>query len=52
MTNEEKMLKIIEKLAADRLKKEDVKKRYKDKDKINKLTDEERIKRLEELVLR
>ena len=50
MTNDEKMLKILEKLSVDNIAKEDVKKRYKDKDKIKKLTDKERLDRIEEIL--
>jgi len=49
MTNEEKMLKIAEKLASDKSVKDKVEKRFKDKDKIKKLTDKERIDRIEKI---
>jgi len=50
MTNDEKLLKIIEKLAEDKVSKEAVKKKFKDKDKIKKLTDKERLDRIEEFL--
>ena len=50
MTNEEKMLKIVEKFAADKAKKDEVEKRYKDKDKIKKLSTAERLDRIEEIL--
>ena len=42
------MLKIVEKLALDKVTKEDVKKKYKDKEKVKKLTVQEQVDRIEE----
>lgn len=50
MTNEEKILKIVEKLASDKTTKDEVEKRFKDKDKIKKLTTTERLDRIEEIL--
>jgi len=50
MTNDEKMLKIVEKLQANKVEKESVKKKFKDKDKVKELTDKERLDRIEEFL--
>ena len=43
MTNDEKMLLMVEKLAEDKVKKDDTVKKFKNKDKIKKLTEKERV---------
>jgi len=50
MTNDEKMLKIVEKLQANKVEKDAIKKKFKDKDKVKKLTDKERLDHIEELL--
>ena len=46
----DKLLKLVQKLEEKKLKQDDVKKKYKDLDKKKKLTQEQRLARIEELL--
>jgi len=50
MDNTEKLLKIAEKLQEKETAKENVKKKYKGKEKVKKLTTDDRLARIEELL--